>query len=67
MTWRRVLRVLAVLLNIAYIGLWMFQLSQEEAHTMGPEAWRAALSYYALMIAVPVVSLVALLWPPTQT
>ena len=62
--------MIAVLLNIGYIGIWMFQLAQlwqeAEAHGMGPEAWRAALTEYAVMVAVPVISLVALLWPPTE-
>lgn len=65
--WRRGLWVLAVLLNIFHLGLWLFQLAQlsQEDLGMGPEAWRAALTQYAVRVGVPVISLVALLWPPT--
>lgn len=65
---RRGFRVLAVLLNVVYVVFLVFQLAQlaQQDLGMGPEAWRAVLTEYAVMVAVPVISLAALLWPPTQ-
>src|SRR5262245_57101584 len=56
-TWRRGLWVLAVLGNIFFVVFWTFDLAQvfqeQDDLGLGPEAWRSALTAYAIRIGVP--------------
>lgn len=67
-TWRGALRALAVLVNLVFLGYLVpaMALPPQDSFYLDSQAMRRELIQRGLILAVPVISLVALLWPPVK-